>query len=136
METTKSSMTSQNLSMARMELIIGNIQKQMASETFKRVKLRFLSTNVDRDIREEHDAENETYFVTKHKHIFDRVFIGCSVSHLFTASLMQCLKPQKAMIYMETPLFLLHMSNEILHKFKEYVKDEKGVSRFFLLHMY
>ena len=58
--------------MTRLEKIIENIQKRMEDETFNRVKLKFLSTNVDRDIRVEYDSEDETYFVEKHKHIFDR----------------------------------------------------------------
>ena len=58
--------------MTRLEKIIENIQKRMKDETFNRVKLKFLSTNVDRDIRVDYDSEDETYFVEKHKHIFDR----------------------------------------------------------------
>ena len=37
----------------------------MAKETFNRIQLKFLSTNVDRDLREEYDSESETYFVSK-----------------------------------------------------------------------
>ena len=40
---------------------------------------------------------------------------------------MQCVKPKTAIIYMETPLFLLHMSNEILQKFKEHMTSEAEV---------
>ena len=67
--------------------------------------------------------------------VFYRIFIGWSVSHLFTTSLIQCMKPQKSIIYMETPLYLLHMSNEILQKFMDYMKDEAKVSGFLNVHM-
>ena len=40
---------------------------------------------------------------------------------------MQCVKPKTAIMYMETPLFLLHMSNEILQKFKEHMTSEAEV---------
>ena len=72
---------------------------------------------------------------TRVSNVFYRIFIGCSVSHLFTTSLIQCMKPQKSIIYMETPLYLLHMSNEILQKFMDYMKDEAKVSGFLNVHM-
>ena len=75
------------------------------------------------------------YISTRVSNLFYRIFIGCSVSHLFTTSLIQCMKPQKSIIYMETPLYLLHMSNEILQKFMDYMKDEAKVSGFLNVHM-
>ena len=70
---------------------------------------------------------NDFLFAFQHKNTFNRVFIGCSVSHLLTSSLRQCLKPEHSVIYIETPLFLLHMSNEILLRFKEYMNNEAEV---------
>ena len=71
-EATKISRTSQDLAVSRLETIIKGIEERIKSDSFKRIKLKFLSTNVDRDIREEYDAECETFFVSKHKHLFDR----------------------------------------------------------------
>ena len=70
---------------------------------------------------------NDYLFAFQHKNTFNRVFIGCSVSHLLTSSLRQCMKPEHSVIYIETPLFLLHMSNEILLRFKEYMNNEAEV---------
>ena len=66
---------------------------------------------------------------------FFRLFIGCSVSHLLSSSLMQCVKPKTAIMYMETPLFLLHMSNEILQKFKEHMTSEAEVCNWWKCHI-
>ena len=45
---------------------------------------------------------------------------------------MQCVKPKTAIIYMETPLFLIHMSNEIIKKFKEHMTSEAEVCYYLL----
>ena len=64
-DATKTERSSQKLSVSRLEKVITDLQNQMAKETFNRIQLKFLSTNVDRDLREEYDSESETYFVSK-----------------------------------------------------------------------
>ena len=36
--------------------------------------------------------------------------------------LKECLNPIESNLYLETPVFLIHMSNEVLEKFKEYIQ--------------
>ena len=64
-DATKTERSAQKLSVSRLEKVITDLQNQMAKETFNRIQLKFLSTNVDRDLREEYDSESETYFVSK-----------------------------------------------------------------------
>ena len=78
-------------------------------------------------LKEVNDWALERTWILKPFFFFFRLFIGCSVSHLLSSSLMQCVKPKTAIMYMETPLFLLHMSNEILQKFKEHMTSEAEV---------
>ena len=129
MDTTKILRTSEKLSQERLEVIIRSIHEKIAKTPENRVVLSFLPTNTDRDILEPYDPEDETLFVSKHKHKFDTVFIGCSVTHLLTKSLIKCLKrPPKMTIHLETPLYLLHMADDIQQKYKQYLKRIANVS--------
>ena len=119
------------MAQSRLEDIINRLHEKIladnatAETAANRVVLRFLPTNTDRDLLEPYDPEDETFFVSKHKDKFDRVFIGCSVTQLLTKSLVHCLKRssgKKVAIYFETPLYLLHMADEIQQKYKKYIK--------------
>ena len=85
--------------------------------------VRFLPTNTDRDLLETYDAEDETLFVERCKQKFDRVFIGCSVTHLLTKGLLVCLKRKKVSVYVETSLYLLHIADPIQVKYKEHLQS-------------
>ena len=87
MSTTKTSRTSQKLALSRMETIVMRIHEKMSAPPEYRVTIRFLPTNADRDILEPYDEDDETLFVEKHKRQFQRVYIGCSITHLLTAGL-------------------------------------------------
>ena len=129
MGTTQTSRTSQKVAQSRLEDIINRLHEKILADNAEtaanRVVLRFLPTNTDRDLLEPYDPEDETFFVSKHKDKFDRVFIGCSVTQLLTKSLVHCLKrsasSKKVTIYLETPLYLLHMADDIQQKYKKYI---------------
>ena len=87
MSTTKTSRTSQTLAKSRMETIVMRLHEKMSAPPEYRVTIRFLPTNADRDLLEPYDEEDETLFVEKHKRKFQRVFVGCSITHLLTAGL-------------------------------------------------
>ena len=87
MSTTKTSRTSQTLAKSRMETIVMRLHEKMSAPPEYRVTIRFLPTNADRDLLEPYDEEDETLFVEKHKRKFQRVFVGCSITHLVTAGL-------------------------------------------------
>ena len=95
----------------------------------KRVRIRFLPTNTDRDLLEPYDPEDETLFVERCKRKFDRIFIGCSVTNLLTKGLLVCLKPKKVSIYVETSLYLLHIADPIQVKYKGYLENFVSVSK-------
>ena len=85
MSTTQTSRTSQALSLSRVEAIVKRIHEKMDAPPENRVIIRFLPTNSDRDLLEPFEEDDETLFVEKHRHKFQRVYIGCSITHLLTA---------------------------------------------------
>merc|ERR1711953_1360202 len=103
MSTTKTSRTSQTLAKSRMETIVMRLHEKMSAPPEYRVTIRFLPTNADRDLLEPYDEEDETLFVEKHKRKFQRVFVGCSITHLLTAGLRECLNQIECNLYLETP---------------------------------
>merc|ERR1711974_298924 len=106
-----------------LEALILRVQAKITNLTpEKRVRVRFLPTNTDRDILEPYDPEDETLFVERCKEKFDRVFIGCSVTNLLTKGLLVCFKPKKVSVYVETSLYLLHIADPIQVKYKGYLE--------------
>lgn len=87
MSTTQTSRTSQALSLSRVEAIVKRIHEKMASKSENRVVIRFLPTNSDRDILEPYDEDDETLFVERHRHKFQRIYVGCSITHLLTGGI-------------------------------------------------
>ena len=54
---------------------------------------------------------------------FDRIFVSCALTHLLTANMSKNLKGVKGVssIYVETPLYLLHIAKEVLAKYREHL---------------
>ena len=71
-------------------------------------------------------SSGEKDLLTRHKYhsTFDVVFIGCGVTHFLEESFVKNLKgDQESVIYVETPLFLLHIANEVQEKFKDHLNE-------------
>ena len=53
---------------------------------------------------------------------FDMIFVSCSLTHLLTLNMAKNLKDAKeSVIFVETPLYLLHIAKEVLAKYREHL---------------
>ena len=77
---------------------------------------------------EPYEEGDETIFVGRNSNLFDRVYIGCSVTQLLTKGLLACLKRAQVQVFVETSLYLLHMADVIHVKFKQYLAKIARVS--------
>jgi hypothetical protein len=117
-EKTKISRPSQELALMELEELIENVDQKTETKDSKasnpiKIKIVFLPLSAERDIkRSSKEFDNK----------FDVSFIACSVAHLFSTEFARNVVSGGTVI-LETPLFLLHMSNEIQEKFKEHLRN-------------
>ena len=112
---TKISRPSQELAITRVTELMENIDKKIGTsdDNSVRIEIVFLPLSAESGIkRSSNEFENK----------FDVSFIACSVAHLFSTEFARNVVSGGTVI-METPLFLLHMSNEIQEKFKEHLRN-------------
>ena len=112
---TKISRPSQELSLSRMKELLEKVQNKVENKEESKVKIEiiFLPLSAERDIkRSTKEFDNK----------FDVSFIACSVAHLFTTEFIKNVVA-KGSVVLETPLFLLHMAEEIQEKFKEHIQN-------------
>lgn len=84
-----------------------------------RPKITFLSVS---------SAEKDLLDRKKFAQLFDVAFVGCSVTHLLEKGFEDNFKEQ-AIVYVETPLYLLHIAKEVQAKFKEHLAQMCGTRR-------
>ncbi len=65
-------------------------------------------------------AENSSK--RKFHDFFNSAFIGCGVTHFLTAELARRMRLGAA-IYVESPVFLLHVANEVVVKFRDHLQQ-------------
>ena len=112
---TKITRPSQELSLSRIQELITKVEEKMKNKEDEEVRIEvvFLPLTAERDIK--HSTKQ---FEEK----FDVSFIACSVAHLFTTEFSKNVVSGGSII-LETPLFLLHMAQEIQEKFKEHIQN-------------
>ena len=70
----------------------------------------------------------ENYLRAKYWHTYNIVLLP--LGYFCLTGLRECLNQVECNLYLETPVYLIHMSNEVLEKFKEYIQLVCKVSSF------
>lgn len=121
--------TSQEHSLDKMEILFEEACRKIEKGNLK-MCLTFLPMNTDHFFQIQEDQPLNS-FSKKHLDSFDCIFVSCSLTHLLSPNLTMLLR-QDARIFIETPSFLLHMTDDVLETFRQHVASASKVKRRFV----
>ncbi len=125
MDETKLVRSSQDIAMERVKNLVQRVREKSGAGPQIRVVFMTLSSGANLS------KDEGSSLSSKLAGIIDGIFISCATTHLLTFRLIKALKTDGS-IWVETPLYLLHMAHEVQERFKEYIGR---ISQVFPSHM-